>query len=204
MDLRAKYNQAIQVAKSLHMNGSAQERDGKLHFVGTVTSEDEKNRIWNALKTVSDWRTDVVADIKVVAPAAPAAAAPAPAAKTYTVQAGDTLSKIAKAQLGNAGEYHPDLRGESRSTERSRQDKTRPGAAHSGLNEENGHGYDILEPFSDRAQACRIATGYERARQPGRSSGLTRAAVTSASRLEGRYGWHRGMDSLRPGRRRRC
>jgi methylmalonyl-CoA mutase cobalamin-binding subunit len=52
MDLRTKYDQAIQVAKSLHMEGSAQEKDGKLFFVGTVKSEDEKNRIWNALKTV--------------------------------------------------------------------------------------------------------------------------------------------------------
>ena len=77
MDLRAKYDQAIQVAKAVRMEGSAQEREGKLHFVGTVKSEDEKNRIWNALKTVPDWKTDVVADIKVVAaPVAAAAAAP--------------------------------------------------------------------------------------------------------------------------------
>jgi len=114
MDLRTKYNHAIQVAKSLRMEGSAQEQNGKLLFNGTVKSEDEKNQIWNALKTIPDWRNDVVADIKVVAPpkaaapaAAPAAAAPAPAAaqKTYTVQSGDTLSKIAKAQLGNANDY---------------------------------------------------------------------------------------------------
>jgi|SRR6516225_3644459 nucleoid-associated protein YgaU len=98
MDLRTKYDQAIQVAKSLHMEGSAQERDGKLYFNGTVKSEDERNQIWNALKTVGDWRNDIIADIKVVAPAAPAP-------KTYTVQAGDTLSKIAKAQLGNTNDY---------------------------------------------------------------------------------------------------
>lgn len=61
MNLRAKYDHAIQVAKSLRMEGSAQERGGKPHFVGTVTSEDDKNRIWNALKTVSDWKTDVIA-----------------------------------------------------------------------------------------------------------------------------------------------
>jgi len=98
MDLRTKYDQAIQVAKSLHMEGSAQEKEGKLYFIGTVKSEDEKNRIWNALKTVGDWKTDIVADIKVVAPP------PAPS-KTYTVQPGDTLSKIAKANLGNASDY---------------------------------------------------------------------------------------------------
>jgi hypothetical protein len=45
MDLRTKYDQAIQVAKSLRLEGSAQERDGRLYFIGTVKSEDEKNRI---------------------------------------------------------------------------------------------------------------------------------------------------------------
>jgi hypothetical protein len=80
--LREKYNHAIQTAKSLHMQGGAEERDGKLYFNGTVNSADEKNQIWNALKTVPDWEKDVVADIKVSAASAsssqPAAAAPAP------------------------------------------------------------------------------------------------------------------------------
>ncbi len=95
MGLRDKYNAAIQAAKG-HMEGSADEREGKLHFHGTVKTEAEANQIWDAIKTVADWRNDVVADIKVVS--APAA----PVAETYTVQAGDTLSKIAKAKLGDA------------------------------------------------------------------------------------------------------
>ena len=111
MGLREKYSQAVQTAKQLHMEGSAEERDGKLHFNGTVASDDEKNQIWNALKTVPDWQKDVVADIRVKPGAQPKAAAPAPAApaespsSTYTVQAGDTLSAIAKRLLGNANEY---------------------------------------------------------------------------------------------------
>jgi nucleoid-associated protein YgaU len=105
MDLRAKYNQAIQTAKSVHMVGGAQERDGKLHFAGTVKSEDEKNRIWNALKTVPEWRNEVVADIKVVATPAASPAPASAATRTYTVRPGDTLTKIAKAQLGNANDY---------------------------------------------------------------------------------------------------
>ena len=36
---------------------------------------------------------------------APSAPAAAPAAKTYTVKSGDTLGKIAKEHLGNAGAY---------------------------------------------------------------------------------------------------
>ena len=100
MGLRDKYAYAIQTAKG-KFDGSAQETDGKLHFVGTVKSEAEANEIWNAIKTIPDWRNDVVADIKVVAPPAAAGAA----AKTYTVKAGDTLSAIAKAQLGDANAY---------------------------------------------------------------------------------------------------
>jgi hypothetical protein len=109
MALREKYNHAIQTAKQLRMDGAADERDGKLHFHGTVNSEDEKNQIWNALKTVPDWQKEVVADIKVrpgAQPQKPAASAPAAASvETYTVQSGDTLSGIAKKFYGNAGEY---------------------------------------------------------------------------------------------------
>jgi len=114
MGLRDKYNQAVQTAKNLRMDGAADEREGKLYFHGTVNSEDEKNQIWNALKTIPDWQKEVVADIKVnpaatrQAPGAPAqqpASAPGGAANTYTVQAGDTLSGIAKQFYGHANDY---------------------------------------------------------------------------------------------------
>ena len=115
MGLRDKYNTAVQAAKMLRMDGAAEERDGKLHFNGTVNSEDEKNQIWDALKTVPDWQKDVVADIKVRPTAAHAqASTPGGAqqgstsgggASTYTVQAGDTLSGIAKKQYGSATSY---------------------------------------------------------------------------------------------------
>jgi LysM repeat protein len=114
MGLRDKYSQAVTTAKNLRMDGSADERDGKLYFHGTVNSEDEKNQIWNALKTVPDWQKDIVADIRVK-PGAPQAQSSAPASpahnsgqsamQTYTVQAGDTLSAIAKRLLGNANSY---------------------------------------------------------------------------------------------------
>jgi LysM repeat protein len=105
--LREKYNHAIQTAKQLRFDGSAEERDGKLHFTGSVNSEDEKNQIWNALKTIPDWQKDVVAEIKVKPGAAKQANAPAAsgAMQTYTVQSGDTLSGIAKKFLGNANAY---------------------------------------------------------------------------------------------------
>jgi nucleoid-associated protein YgaU len=99
MNLRDKYNHAIQTAKGYRMDGSAQERDGKLYFTGMVKNQDEVNKIWDAIKTVPDWRNDVIAEIKID-----------PNAKqmqqtTYTVKSGDTLSKIAKQHLGDANAY---------------------------------------------------------------------------------------------------
>ena len=97
MTLREKYNHAIQVAKGVGMQGSADERGGKLHFHGTVKNQDEVNKIWDAIKSVPDWRNDVVGDITVSPQTA--------ATRTYTVKAGDTLSKIAKEHFGNANAY---------------------------------------------------------------------------------------------------
>lgn len=104
MGLRDTYAYAISVAKG-KFDGSAQEKDGKLHFVGSVKTEEEKNEIWNAIKTIPSWREDVVADIKVTGGGAQASSSAASAGKTYTVQPGDTLSKIAKAELGDANAY---------------------------------------------------------------------------------------------------
>src|SRR4029453_1846426 len=102
MGLRDMYAYAIQTCKG-KFQGNAEERDGKLYFKGTVATEAEKNEIWNAIKTIPTWQQDIVADIQV--PGGAAAAAPPAAAKTYTVQPGDTLSAIAKAHLGSAGAY---------------------------------------------------------------------------------------------------
>ena len=102
MGLREKYVRAIQTAKQLRMQGSADERDGKLYFHGTVNTQAEANQIWDALKTVPDWRNDIVADIKATSAKATGAAEQE---RTYTVKAGDTLSKIAKDTLGDASAY---------------------------------------------------------------------------------------------------
>ena len=100
MGLRDKYAYAISTAKG-KFNGNAEERDGKLHWEGSVNTEEEKNEIWQAIKTIPDWKSDIVANIKVTGTGAAAATA----TKTYTVRSGDTLSGIAKTHLGDANAY---------------------------------------------------------------------------------------------------
>lgn len=102
MGLRDKYAYAITTAKG-KFDGSAQEKDGKLHFVGSVKTEEEKNELWNAIKTIPEWKNDIVADIKVTG--GPATAKTQGTAKTHTVKSGDTLSKIAKEHLGDGNAY---------------------------------------------------------------------------------------------------
>jgi nucleoid-associated protein YgaU len=103
MGLRDKYAYAIQTAKGERMEGSADEKDGKLYFHGTVNSQEQVNKIWDAIKTIPEWRNDIVADIKATGPTGATGQAPAP--RTYAVKPGDTLSKIAKHELGDASAY---------------------------------------------------------------------------------------------------
>jgi nucleoid-associated protein YgaU len=106
MALREKYNYAIQTAKNFHMQGGADERDGKLHFKGTVQTQEEANKIWDAIKTIPTWQQEVVADIRATGGQAGTQQQPGTQPeRTYTVKSGDTLSKIAKETLGDANAY---------------------------------------------------------------------------------------------------
>ena len=120
MGLRDTYAYAIQQAKG-KFNGSAEERDGKLHWKGTVRSEQEKNEIWQAIKTIPTWQNDIVADIQVTGEGA----ASGGGARTYTVKSGDTLSAIAKQHLGDANAYMKIF--EANRDQLSDPDKIKPG-----------------------------------------------------------------------------
>ncbi len=108
MAMKDMYAYAMKISKDT-FHGTTEERDGKLHFNGTVATDAQKNDIWNAIKTIPTWQKDIVADIRVTGgPAAATVAAPAKAVaepQTYIVKPGDTLSKIAKQVLGNASDY---------------------------------------------------------------------------------------------------
>ena len=120
MNLRDKYNSAIQTAKGFRMQGAAEERDGKLYFKGLVKNQDEVNKIWDAIKTVPDWRNDIVAEVTIDPNA--------PKETTYTVESGDTLSKIAKAASRRCQRLHEDFQRQQGSADRSGQDQARSGA----------------------------------------------------------------------------
>jgi nucleoid-associated protein YgaU len=111
MGLKDMYAYAMKVSKET-FHGTAEERNGKLYFSGTVATEAQKNDIWDAIKTIPTWRDEIVADIRVTAPPAmtrmlststPGRSAAEP--RTYTVKDGDTLSKIASQYLGDASDY---------------------------------------------------------------------------------------------------
>ena len=101
MGLQGTYAYAIGKTKEFKMDGTVEERDEKLYIKGRVQSQDDANKIWDAIKTIPTWRNDIVADIQVTG----AGSAAGGSVQTYTVKAGDTLSKIAKEQLGNANAY---------------------------------------------------------------------------------------------------
>jgi nucleoid-associated protein YgaU len=114
--LTGKYKYAVETAKSFHLDGTTEERDGKLFFKGTVRTQEEANKIWDAIKTIPDWKTEVVADIQAGGGAAE---------QSYTVKAGDTLSKIAKHFFGDASSYPAIF--EANRDQLSDPDKIKPG-----------------------------------------------------------------------------
>lgn len=104
VNLHDKYNQALQTAQGFNIGLQTEEKGGKLYLKGRGP-QDQVNKIWDALKTVPDWRNDIVADIQTVAAPPSAVQSATASVTTYTVKAGDTLSKIAKHHLGDANSY---------------------------------------------------------------------------------------------------
>lgn len=88
-------------------------QDNKLYIAGTAKSEDAKNKVWDQIKqTNPNWQTELICDITVdqAAGASAGQGSVQPGqqsyGKTYTVQPGDSLSKIAQQFYGKAGEYN--------------------------------------------------------------------------------------------------
>ena len=81
--------------------------NGKILIRGEAPSEDAKNKVWDAVKAVNPGASvsDATIDISVAkGQGGPAGGAQAPGG-TYTVKAGDTLSKISKQFYGDGNAY---------------------------------------------------------------------------------------------------
>jgi hypothetical protein len=95
--LAQKYSSLTELAGKLGVrNFAVKEEGGKLHVSGTTTYPLEKDVFWDAIKKHAGWEQEVAADIR---------AERDDIHGIYTVQAGDSLSKIAKVHLDNANRY---------------------------------------------------------------------------------------------------
>jgi nucleoid-associated protein YgaU len=108
---KQKYASALDAAKASGVRlQNVHWENGKILIRGEAPSEAAKNKVWDAVKAMNGGANpqDAVIDISVNAAAAgqggPAGGATAPG-RTYTVQSGDTLSKISKQFYGNANDY---------------------------------------------------------------------------------------------------
>ena len=108
-ELKGKYQSVLnEIQQSQVQLSNLHVQDNKLFIKGTAPSEDAKNKVWDQIKLVDqNYNNDLTCEIDVDASRAQAAAAGGgqSSGQTYTVQPGDSLSKIAKHFYGNANEY---------------------------------------------------------------------------------------------------
>ena len=97
MALMDKYSDLFKLANQVGLqNPDVTEEAGKLKISGQTEYQLDATRLWDNIKTHQGWENEIVANIK--------------AQRTdffgvHTVVSGDTLSKIAKEYLGDAGRY---------------------------------------------------------------------------------------------------
>ena len=105
--LKLKYQSVLNFMQSQNVQlQNLNLQDNKLFIRGTAPSQDVKNKVWDQIKLVDPSSSDLIADIQApVAAAAAASGSTTTTARTYTVQAGDSLSKISKEFYGNASQY---------------------------------------------------------------------------------------------------
>src|SRR5882724_12951783 len=106
--LKIKYQSVLNFIQSQGVQLQNLNLEGdKLLIRASAPTADLKNRVWDQIKLVDPSFSDLIADIQTPAAAAAAAAGASstPGARTYTVQPGDSLSKISKQFYGNASMY---------------------------------------------------------------------------------------------------
>jgi len=133
--MKQKYASVLDVINSSGVKLSHMHiQDNKLFLQGAAGSDAVKNRVWDEVKKVNPSLNDITVDLTVDPAAAPPPATQAAAAsasggsskgRTYTVTAGDSLSKIAKNFYGNANQYMKIF--EANKDKLSDPDKIKPG-----------------------------------------------------------------------------
>ena len=97
MALMEKYSDLFALANQIGLkNPDVKEENGKLRISGQTEYQLDANHLWDKIKTHQGWESEIVADIQ---------AQRSDIFGVHTVVAGDTLSKLAKAYLGDAGRY---------------------------------------------------------------------------------------------------
>ena len=108
-ELKGKYSAVFRVIEQQGVSlQNVHVQDNKLFIKGAAPSEEAKNKVWDSIKQVDAGYSDLTADITVDSSLPkPAGSQPQTQAggETYTVKAGDSLSKIAKQYYGDANAY---------------------------------------------------------------------------------------------------
>ncbi len=108
--LKSKYQSVLNIMSQLGVQlQNLHVQDNKLVIRGQAKTKADSNKVWDQIKLVDkNYQQDLLAEITYAAGDVSAAAAAAPQGsqtRTYTVKAGDTLSKIAKEFYGDANQY---------------------------------------------------------------------------------------------------
>ena len=97
MALMEKYSDLFALANQIGLkNPDVKEENGKLKITGQTDYQLDANQLWDNIKTHAGWENEIVANIQ---------AQRNDIFGVHTVAAGDTLSKLAKSYLGDAGRY---------------------------------------------------------------------------------------------------
>ncbi|MFH1574929.1 MAG: LysM peptidoglycan-binding domain-containing protein [Acidobacteriota bacterium] len=105
-ELKSKYQPVLRLIEQSKVRlQNLHVQDNRLFLRASAPSQEVKNRIWDQIKLVNPKYDDLTADITIDAGLAPPPPSPAASPATYTVQPGDTLSKISKQHFGDANKY---------------------------------------------------------------------------------------------------
>ena len=111
--LKQKYQSVINLMQQLQVRVQNINMEGtKLLIRGAAPNAAAKNKVWDQIKLIDAGYSDLICDLSVSesqpAPAtmsAGAATSGGQGQRRYTVQAGDTLSKISRQFYGDANQY---------------------------------------------------------------------------------------------------